>query len=135
MASNKQFFKQIGKFIDVAEDTGTEEIRGVALAIGLTGVVQKSPVDKGTFKGNWNVALGRVDTSIDETKTDKTGSQVISEGGAVIGRFKIGQMIYITNNMPYGNRLEYGWSAISQGMIRRTFQEMENFVERRSKKV
>ena len=133
--SNAKFAKQIKAFGKVAEKTANQETRKLALGIGLKGVVMKSPVDEGTFRGNWNVGIDNADLSTSEDKQDKAGSTTISEGGAIIGRFKNGQNIVISNNLPYGNRLEFGWSPKSQGMIRRTFIEMKAWLKSRNKKV
>ncbi len=135
MANNAKFAKQIKAFGKLSAKTANQETRKLALGVGLKGVVMKSPVDEGTFRGNWNVGLDNTDLSTDEEKQDKSGSSTISEGGAIIGRFKNGQSINISNNLPYGNRLEFGWSPISQAMIRRTFMEMKAWLKSRNKKV
>ena len=134
MASNAKFVAQIKAFGKLSAKTANQETRKLALA-GLKGVVEKSPVDEGTFKGNWNVGIDKTDESTDTSKKDKTGGQTQSEGGAIIGRFKNGQDIIISNNMPYGNKLEHGYSPKSQGMIRRTFAELKAWLRSRNKKV
>jgi hypothetical protein len=134
MASNAKFISQINKFAKLSAKTANEETRKAAL-VGLSGVVTKSPVDEGTFRGNWNVGIDNADTSVNYDKKDKQGSMTVSEGGAVIGRFRNGDNIVISNNLPYGNRLEFGYSPQSSGMIRRTFAELKNWIRSRSKKV
>ena len=132
---NAKFVKQIKTFGKLSAKTANQETRKLAFGIGLKGVVMKSPVDDGTFRGNWNVGIDRADLSTSEDKQDKAGSNTISEGGTIIGQFKNGQNINISNNLPYSNRLEFGWSPQSQGMIRRTFMEMKAWLKGRNKKV
>jgi hypothetical protein len=132
MASNAKYKSQIKKFIKVAANTGTKEIRGAALAIGLTGVVNKSIVDEGTFKGNWVVSLNSVNLEVDEFRVDKNGGITIAKGGSVIARFKLGDTIWITNNLPYGNKMEFVYGAAP---IRRTLVELESHFKSRNKKV
>jgi hypothetical protein len=134
MAKNTLFKAQIKKFAKLSAKTANEEVRKVAL-VGLSGVIEKTPVDQGVLKGNWNVGIDSADLSIDKSKQDKEGSSTYSEGGAVIGRFKNGDDIMISNNMPYANRIEHGYSPKSSGMIRRTFAELKGWIRSRRKKV
>jgi len=122
---NKAFERQLQKYLKVSTKTGTKEIRTVALDV-LKGVMRKSPVDNGTFKGNWNVGLNNIDSSVNENfKSDsKFGSfnaEKFSEGSSVISGFKSGQSINISNALPYANKLEFtSHSPQSTGMVRRT---------------
>ena len=125
-SENRKFEKQLQKFLkkDVKEG-GTKNIRKVALT-ALKLVVTKSPVDEGTFKGNWNVGINNVNLSVDP---DRREPQAISEGLSVIGSFKttLGSSINISNNLPYANRIEYdGWSDQAPiGVVRVSKIELE----------
>lgn len=91
----------------------------------LRGVVQKSPVDTGRFRGNWIVSVDS--PNLTETQqTDVNGSATINKGMAAIEAFDINNSrIYIQNNLPYGNRLENGWSKQApNGMVALTLSEM-----------
>jgi hypothetical protein len=138
MASNAKFIAQINKFAKLSAKTANEETRKVAL-VGLSGVVNKSPVEEGTLRGNWNVGINNTDTSIDTGKKDKVGSQTISQGGSIIGRFKNGENIIISNNLPYAQKAEVRppewFNNPNQGMIRRTFAELKNWIRTRRRKV
>ena len=134
MANNAKFIKQIKAFSKLSAEEANKETRRLAL-VGLKGVITKSPVDEGTFRGNWNVGINNSDDSIDKSNQDKAGTKTFTEGGAIVGQFKNGQNIVISNNLPYGNRLEFGYSPKSQGMIRRTFAELTNWLKSRNKKV
>jgi len=137
--NNRKFARQIKAFGKLSAKEANKETRRLALA-GLKGVITKSPVDEGTFKGNWNVGINNSDNSIDDDRDDSTplgsfDASLFNDGSTIIGTFKNGQNIAISNNMPYGNRLEYGYSPQSKGMIRRTFEELKNYLKSRNKKV
>lgn len=116
--SAREFSLQIDRSLDLVDD----EINDVIQVIGmycLRGIVQKSPVDTGRFRGNWIVSNNTPDMST-KTQTDKSGSRVINEGTTKISTFdyKTQSTIYIQNNLPYANRLENGWSKQApKGMV------------------
>ncbi|PWB21319.1 hypothetical protein [Comamonas sp. JNW] len=81
----------------------------------------------GRFKSNWQVGLGSMNESVDsEPRSDALGrSKVVLEG------FKPGQTIYLTNNLPYAKKLEYGHSKQAPGgMVRLTVQDFAQAVKR-----
>lgn len=97
---------------------GTEHRRRIGLAV-LTELAMTTPVDEGTARSNWNVAL---DDSADGPtpahapgKGGSTGAAntraAIAAGTAVIDRTKFWQDIYITNNLPYIAKLNEGSSS------------------------
>lgn len=92
----------------------------------LSGVVLKSPVDTGRFRGNWNVSVDvRDDTTTDAT--DKGGAATIAKGQGVITAVPPYRTIWLTNNLPYARRLETGWSQQAPvGMVALTLAELES---------
>lgn len=92
----------------------------------LRGVVLKSPVDTGRFRGNWIVSVNS--PSMEQTPaTDASGSATINKGMSAIEGYDVEttSRIYIQNNLPYGNRLENGWSKQApKGMVSLTLNEM-----------
>lgn len=104
---------------------------------GLKGVVLKSPVGNpslwkgsappgyvgGRFRGNWNVGVGSQDTSV----SDNTANDRVSVGASEIRSAESYSMIWITNNLPYANRIENGWSwkQAPQGVVALTFAELQ----------
>src|SRR3546814_4931116 len=72
-------------------------------------VVLRSPVDSGRFRANWSVGIGRIPQGVVELD-DKTGTATISKADAELAEVKAGDVIYLINNVPYGPRLENGWS-------------------------
>lgn len=81
----------------------------------------------GRFKSNWQVGLGSMNESVDnEPRSDALGrAQVVLEG------FKPGQTIFLTNNLPYAKKLEYGHSKQAPaGIVRLTVQDFAQAVKR-----
>lgn len=83
--------------------------RKVALE-ALVRVVQKSPVDTGRFRGNWNVAVGTADASAAKSP-DPSGGSTLSAGSAQITGSTGLQPIFVTNSLPYASELERGTST------------------------
>ena len=67
-----------------------------------TSIVKKTPVDTGRARGNWNITVGHDDT-LASTRT-KPQFKNVDEVPKVEGD----ETIYISNNLPYITKLEYG---------------------------
>ena len=78
----------------------------------LRGVVLNTPVDTGRARGNWQVTTNTPATGQTQVKT-KNGARAIQDGTSKINSANVadGTTIWITNNVPYIERLEDGWSA------------------------
>lgn len=110
---------------EVTDQAVLEVTKAVALR-GLSGVVLKSPVDTGRFRANWNVAVESIDYSVSEA-TDKSGGATISKGTATINAVEPYRVIWLTNNLPYAERLEGGHSKQAPaGMVALTAAELES---------
>lgn len=91
----------------------------------LQGVVLASPVDTGAFRGNNLVSIGSVDVRYDLNKLDRVGGQTIAEGNMRILQAKIGDLVYVQNNLPYSVALENGYSQQAPtGIYALTFQRV-----------
>lgn len=87
--------------------------------------VMDSPVDLGSFRGSWFVSYGspNLDFVYNAPKGGISKSEAtqmsIDRMVAFLANFNDGTL-WITNNQPYAQRLEYGWSKqAAQGMVRR----------------
>ena len=65
-------------------------------------IVKKTPVDTGRARGNWNITVGHDDTLPKENTVPQFKS--VEEVPKVEGD----ETIYISNNLPYITKLEYG---------------------------
>jgi hypothetical protein len=98
---------------------------GLSIAASL---IQKSPVDTGRFRANWMLGIGSENTAVMEI-TDPDGNQTLQTITAQINEVKIGNVIYITNSLPYAIPLEFGWSKQApNGMVRLTVAEWQSHV-------
>jgi len=93
---------------------------------GLRRLVNKTPVDTGRAKGNWQTTIGSVATGTNDT-TDPGGQKTISQGADTITGAPIFRPIAITNNLPYIVALEHGHSQQApHGMLAITVSELES---------
>ena len=120
------------KYQNKTEQQIDKIIRGTALDL-TSAIILDTPVDTGRAKGNWQV-------SIDQTKEnelsmeDKSGSPTISKAKNELSK-PIGRYIYIQNNLPYIERLEYGWSSKApEGMVRRNIIKFNKFLTSNARK-
>ena len=75
----------------------------------LQQVVVRSPVDTSAYRSNHRVSIGSVDKSFD---VNDTGNDALSKGIRTIqAGGGLGKIVYISNSLPYAERLENGWSG------------------------
>jgi len=84
----------------------------------------KSPVDTGRFKNNWIGAVGSVDSTTTDSNRNAVGAL-----STMLGGFRMGEVFYYTNSLPYAQALEYGLSEQAPaGMVRLTARRWESIV-------
>lgn len=82
----------------------------------------------GTFRGNWQVTIGSPAQAPLEI-TDKNGAKTIAAAKAAT-KDAPGNIWYITNNMPYAQRLEFGWSTQAPGgFVRVSLAELNKSID------
>jgi len=109
-----------------ADETGLElelVTRKIALD-AYTRITEKTPVDTGRARANWNIGLGQPDTKLTDTDAD-TGT--VAEPRRPTLRKGDGEnAIFITNNLDYIHALEDGSSTQTpRGMVGTTILELE----------
>lgn len=93
----------------------------------FTSVVQKSPVDTGRFKANWNVSKTTPNFSFTAATNTARGE---AEAQKALN-FSAGGVVYLSNGLPYARRLEYGYSGQApSGMVRLSVREFSAFIQR-----
>ena len=110
------FASDIAKF---AQKTGQKLDRAIVSACYQVSeaIVMGTPVDTGRARGNWIPTVNNP-SSAQLTTDDKTGAMALSKIGAVTMAAP-GSVYYLVNNLPYIQRLEYGWSKQAPvGMVR-----------------
>lgn len=98
------------------KDEAESMARRVAFAVDRQ-VVMMSPVDTGRFRANWQVSLNVEATGTVEHVPGVGGStasqntqKALNQLGKVTKDYKLGDSIYIINNVVYGPRLNDGHS-------------------------
>jgi hypothetical protein len=103
--------KTVGKGVQSNADVMTKK---VALATDAS-VVISTPVDTGRARSNWVAEIGAPASGVVEpyALNNPSGSAqaAIAQAQAVVGGYKTGQEIHITNNLDYIGKLNEGWSA------------------------
>lgn len=66
-----------------------------------------TPVDTGRARSNWNVDINIVDVQIVEPTSKDPGPE---KALSAIARYKLNDVAYISNNLPYIRRLNEGYS-------------------------
>ena len=82
----------------------------------------------GRFRANWQVGINTKPTG-ETGEIDQTVAATLGKGLAVLGGYRMGDTIYILNNVPYAERLENGWSTQAPvGMVGVTVARFESIV-------
>ena len=119
------FASDLNQFIKTAKVKGTLTLRTVGFD-ALAGVLLRSPVDTGRFRGSWRVGINATDLS--SLGPQKRGGNALraSEGEQKkISTAVLGDTVFISNNVPYAKKLEEGSSRQApQGILGTTVQEL-----------
>lgn len=101
-------------------------LRATALQL-FTQVIERTPVDTGTARGNWRTNVGSVNPSTSESRR---GAQAVSEASLATAQFTLADTIFLSNNLPYIGPLENGSSTQApQGMVAVTVDAFERVIE------
>ena len=119
------FSSDIKKFNSRFDKAATNIFRGTAL--GLFGkVILRTPVDTGRLRGNWFASINRPSKQVD-------GSAEGYEG--VVFKAKLGDSLFLVNNLPYAKVIEDGSSAQApHGMVKVTVAEFQRVVKANARK-
>ncbi len=101
--------------LERAMEEKKQEISDIVVTIGraiVESLVDKSPVDTGRFRGNWNVSIGIPDTHTTRA-VDPSGADTKARGYAKLEEYKLFEdfpVIHFGNYLAYAGRLEDGHS-------------------------
>jgi len=126
------FGKEVESFALQFEEATEKTVRGTTIKL-WNAITLSSPVDQGRFRANWFASYG--DTSKVTNDTDKSGQKTISRNESdVLGQADYSQFT-LTNNLPYSERLEYGYSdQAPNGMVRTNVKRFNRLIEQEAKK-
>ena len=109
--------KQIKAFNIKAMATSEAKIKKAFIGLS-TDIIMDTPVLSGRLRNNW---FPSVNEGTDKT-TNYTGEKGVAATNRVSAiKFKLGDTLYLTNNLPYAKRIEFdNWSAKAPaGMVRK----------------
>ena len=69
-----------------------------------TSIIKKTPVDTGRAKGNWYATIGLPSTETSETRRANDATM----DAKATAKIASGKVFYLTNNLDYIRKLEYG---------------------------
>jgi hypothetical protein len=116
--SAREFSIDLKKFGKVTHAQAEQIFRRIALELDQL-VVLGTPVDLGRARGNWFPSIATPSSLVDEEIRDKSGGQAIAKVQGIVAGAKLGESIWLTNNLPYILPLENGHSQkqAPQGMV------------------
>ncbi len=127
------FAKDLDKISLNLKGYAEEMVRGTLFALSSR-IIKESPVDTGRFRGNWQASVNTPKKGKLQRK-DKSGAASINEMSSVVMSFDMGQTFYLTNNLPYARRLEYGYSKQApSGMLRINVMRVQSELEKARKR-
>lgn len=128
------FALDLERFAAKAEGNAEKVVRKIGIDL-FSRTVERTPVDTGRARANWNVSIGTANLATSEA-TDKGGEATKARIRNTLHDWKQGD-IYLMNSLPYIRRLEYdGWSGQApQGMVRITVAEFQTFVDAATRSV
>lgn len=106
MASFKARLNQRAREV---QENSNEVVKQVAATVAQV-VIYGTPVDTGHARANWLAGIGTEPTNEDPSE-DEDGTATLIEIEGVLHTRKSEEDIYISNNVPYINRLNDGYSA------------------------
>lgn len=128
------FTLDIKNFVEKAKKNPETVARQVSFKL-FSAVIKASPVDTGRFRMNWQTA-GAVAPSGIIDGTDKGGAAAIGDAASYIFAASDWNEFTLTNNLPYAERLEYGWSnQAPSGVVRVNVARFNSLLEEEARKV
>jgi hypothetical protein len=118
MGKNSRSFKvSLEKFGKVTREQAEQIFKKIVLDLE-SAVVLRTPVDTGRARGNWFPTIGTASNQRDDDLWDPGGQKSIAAIAAQVGLLTLGDVAWLSNNLPYINRLEEGWSKQApSGMV------------------
>ena len=106
----REYAKVIDKRIDYVH-------RNLAIVL-FTAIVYDTPVATGLARGSWWPSK-QAPIMGGPTRLDPSGSEVTRDIQRVVMSAKLSDVLFLMNNVPYIEALEYGWSKRApEGMVR-----------------
>lgn len=110
-----------------------EDITKLTLMELFKRVIEKTPVQTGRAKGNWQATIDKA-SNVKLDVEDKSGKVTIDKVAETTDKFELGHKIFLSNNLSYVQKLEYGSSKQApKGMVRTSIQELNSIFDQMAK--
>nr|UVX90436.1 MAG: virion morphogenesis family protein [Bacteriophage sp.] len=128
------FALDVSKFVEKAKKNPEKVMRQVSIKL-FSAIIKASPVDTGRFRMNW-MASGGIPASGITDATDKSGNIAIGNATSFVLKAANWHEFTLTNNLPYAQRLEYGWSQQAPaGVVRTNVSRFQKLINEEANKV
>ncbi len=96
-------------------------------------VIIQTPVDTGRMRGNWQATMNTpARAEVNEASAKNRQEDVETK----INQMKLNDVVYLSNNLPYAEALEYGWSGQRpNGWVRTTVGEGQRVLNSKTKEI
>lgn len=129
-----KFTLDIQAFVAKAKKNPETVMRSVSLKL-FSAIIKASPVDTGRFRGNWQTTGVTPATGL-IAGVDPTGNKAVNSAATFITNAPGWNTFTLTNNLPYAERLEYGWSKQAPvGMVRVNIARFQQLINEEAAKV
>lgn len=128
------FSLDVKAFCEKAKKNPETVMRSVSLKL-FSAIIKSSPVDTGRFRGNWQTTGATPATGL-IAGVDVTGGKAVNSAATFITNAPGWDVFTLTNNLPYAERLEYGWSKQAPvGMVRVNIARFQQLLNEEAAKV
>lgn len=128
------FALDVSKFVEKAKKNPEKVMRQVSIKL-FSAIIKASPVDTGRFRMNWMASGGTPAFGVTDA-TDKSGNIAIGNATSFVLKAADWHEFTLTNNLPYAQRLEYGWSQQAPaGMVRTNVSRFQQLINEEANKV
>jgi hypothetical protein len=122
------FERSIENFIKKAKRNPELVVRQVTIKL-YSAIILASPVDTGRFRMNWQATVDTPATGI-LIGDDPSGGRAIGRVTQFVQSSTKWDEFRLTNNLPYAERLEYGYSQQApNGMVRVTVTRFQRLID------
>lgn len=129
-----KFTLDIQAFVAKAKKNPETVMRSVSLKL-FSAIIKASPVDTGRFRGNWQTTGVTPATGL-IAGVDPTGNKAVNSAATFITNAPGWDTFTLTNNLPYAERLEYGWSKQApSGFVRVNIARFNSLLAEEAAKV
>ena len=129
-----KFTLDIQAYVTKAKKNPETVMRAVSLKL-FSAIIKASPVDTGRFRGNWQTTGASPATGL-IAGVDLTGNKAVNSSATYITNTPNWYQFTLTNNLPYAERLEYGWSKQAPvGFVRVNITRFQQLLNEEAAKV